>query len=33
MTAKVTGAIYWQALKLKWKGARYFPKPEPSKPA
>ncbi len=28
MTAKVTAAIYWQALKLKLKGAHYFPKPE-----
>jgi len=28
MTAKVTAAIYWQAIRLKLKGARYFPKPE-----
>ncbi len=28
MTAKVTAAIYWQALRLKWKGAQYFPKPD-----
>ncbi|MEO6064258.1 MAG: DUF1365 family protein, partial [Lysobacterales bacterium] len=33
MTAKVTGAIYWQALKLKLKGARYFPKPDPGQQA
>jgi len=27
MTAKVIAAIYWQALRLRWKGAPYFPHP------
>ncbi|MEM7246388.1 MAG: DUF1365 domain-containing protein [Acidobacteriota bacterium] len=28
MTAEVVGGIYWQALKLKLKGAPFFPHPE-----
>jgi hypothetical protein len=28
MTAKVIAAIYWQALRLKYKGAPFFPHPE-----
>jgi DUF1365 family protein len=27
MTAKVIWAIYWQALRLRWKGAPYYPHP------
>lgn len=27
MTAKVIAAIYWQALRLHWKGAPYYPHP------
>jgi DUF1365 family protein len=27
MTAKVIAAIYWQALRLYWKGAPYYPHP------
>lgn len=27
MTVKVIGAIYWQALKLWWKGCRFHPHP------
>ncbi len=30
MTAKVTAMIYWQALRLRLKGAPYYPHPEPS---
>ncbi|MEQ8821984.1 MAG: DUF1365 domain-containing protein [Sumerlaeia bacterium] len=29
MTAKVIVGIYWNALKLKWKGARFYPHPDP----
>ena len=28
MTAKVIAAIYWQALRLKWKGVPFCPHPE-----
>jgi DUF1365 family protein len=28
MTVKVVAAIYWQALKLKWKKAPFFPHPD-----
>ena len=28
MTVRVSGLIYWQALRLKLKGARYFPHPD-----
>jgi len=28
MTAKVIAAIYWQALRLKWKGVTFCPHPE-----
>lgn len=28
MTASITAAIYWQALKLWWKGATYHPHPK-----
>lgn len=28
MTVKVVGAIYWQALKLWWKGCRFYPHPK-----
>ena len=28
MTVRVSALIYWQALRLKLKGARYFPHPE-----
>ncbi|HMD32998.1 MAG TPA: DUF1365 family protein, partial [Candidatus Acidoferrales bacterium] len=27
MTAKVIAAIYWEALRLRWKGAPYHPHP------
>jgi DUF1365 family protein len=27
MTAKVIAAIYWEALRLRWKGAPYYPHP------
>jgi DUF1365 family protein len=27
VTAKVTAAIHWEALRLWWKGAPYFPRP------
>jgi DUF1365 family protein len=27
MTARVIGAIHWEALRLRRKGARYHPKP------
>ena len=27
MTAKIVATIYWQALKLWWKGAVYYPHP------
>jgi len=27
MTARITAAIYWQALRLWWKGARFHPHP------
>jgi uncharacterized protein len=33
MTAKVTGAIYWQALKLFLKRVPLYPHPEKSKPS
>lgn len=29
MTAKVVAAIYWNALKLWWKGVKYVPHPNP----
>jgi DUF1365 family protein len=28
MTAKVIAAIYWQALRLKWKGVPFCAHPE-----
>lgn len=31
MTGKVVAAIYWQALKLWWKGCSYYPHPDNSK--
>ena len=31
MTFQVIGAIYWQALRLKWKGAPFFPHPSTSR--
>ena len=30
MTGKVVAAIYWQALKLWWRGVQYFPHPRTS---
>jgi DUF1365 family protein len=33
MTGKVFAAIYWQALRLWWKGAEYVPHPAASGPA
>jgi uncharacterized protein len=27
MTGRIAGAIYWQALRLWWKGARFYPHP------
>ncbi|TWT47146.1 hypothetical protein KOR42_41440 [Thalassoglobus neptunius] len=30
MTGKVVAAIYWQALKLWWRGVQYFPHPKKS---
>lgn len=29
MTASVIARIHWQALRLWWRGARFFPKPHP----
>lgn len=31
LTAKILGAIHWEALKLFLKGVRYIPRPEPPK--
>lgn len=28
MTARVTAGIYWQALRLWWKGAKFYPHPK-----
>jgi uncharacterized protein len=33
MTMRVSALIYWQALRLKLKGARYFPHPERTREA
>jgi hypothetical protein len=30
MTVKVTSAIYWQALRLRIKGAKFYPHPRSS---
>ena len=27
MTLKVMAAIHWEALRLWWKGAQFFPRP------
>lgn len=29
VTLKVVAMIHWQALKIWWRGGRYFPKPQP----